>query len=213
MATTLTLRVNNTVNTDTGNDYATLPGNYVDVDFSNDYLIFAEETTEVIDGADEPTSSELDEAATLIKDVDNEVSKCFLFDASAGTAGLLDEVPGFGSGVDQYVFLASFDGPTASEPTLEAWDDTNHSSAGNHVLGSGTPASSMLKAILTTDSAPGVGWGGTAIAASNKLNLNGGAGALTAAKDCYFNLQIKIPANYASSFTETFVLTIRYTWS
>jgi hypothetical protein len=210
MVTAVTIRANTTSNTGAGQDYATVPGNYVDLDLNNDYLLFATETTAVIDGADEPTDDELNEAATLITGAEVEAEKCFLWDDSGNQ---LREIDGAGSTDDRYVFVASFDGATASEPTLEAWDDNTHSTANKNVLGAGTPANSMVKVIRTTDGTPGAAWVGTRIAGGTKLNMNGGGGALGAAADLYWNMHIDVPASYSTPFTEEFVITVRYTFN
>ena len=119
----------------------------------------------------------------------------------------------------RYVFAFSFDGATASEPKLEAWDDSDHDSTDKHVLGNGTPDNSFVKAICTTNSLPGVNWTGSAIAGANKLNLNDGNGALgdvpsgQTTQELYANIKIVIPAGYSTPAVESFVLTVRYTWN
>ena len=117
--------------------------------------------------------------------------------------------------------MFSFDETTASEPQLEAWDNSNHDTTATHVLGNATPANSMVKAVCTTSSLPGANWAGTAIAGSEAgrfIQLNNGNGALTdpgsgLTTDLYANIKIVIPAGYATPVAETFVLTCRYTWS
>ena len=119
------------------------------------------------------------------------------------------------------MYCFSFDDATASEPQLEAWDDSNHNTYAKHVLGNDTPASSFVKAVCTTSSLPGASWAGTAIAGgtvSRVLKLNDGNGALSAppsgtTSDLYANLKITIPAGYTTPVVETFVLSVRYTWT
>ena len=119
----------------------------------------------------------------------------------------------------RYVYAFSFDGATASEPTCEAYDDSDHDSTAKHVLGNGTPANSFVKAVCTTASLPGASWAGAAIAGANKLLLNNGNGALAAlpsgvtSQELYANIKLVIPSAYATPAVETFVLTVRYTWA
>ena len=119
----------------------------------------------------------------------------------------------------RYVFAFSFDAATASEPQLEAWDNSSHNSSDVHALGNGTPANSFVKGVCTTASLPGASWAGSAIAGANVLLLNNGNGALAAlasgetSQELYANLKMVIPAAYATPAAETFVLTVRYTWS
>jgi len=66
---------------------------------------------------------------------------------------------------------------------------------------------------------PGAGWSGSALAGANILQLNNGNGALAelasgeTSQELYANLKMVIPAAYATPAAETFVLTVRYTWS
>ena len=60
-----------------------------------------------------------------------------------------------------------------------------------------------------------VAWVGTPIAGSilpNILELNGGGGSLGGATEIYVNLKVLIPGNFATPFSETPVLTVRYTF-
>ncbi|HUV84071.1 MAG TPA: hypothetical protein VMV86_00085 [Methanosarcinales archaeon] len=193
---------------------ATAPADYIQLDLANDKLIWSAGSTAVIDGADTPTSNELDEAATIITTSPVEIAYLFLLDFS-DTGVELKEIDNAGSGNFQHVLNLSFDGATTTEPTLEAWDDNTHSSANLNVLGSGTPANSMIKAVLTTAGVPGAGWLGTPIAGAalpNVLQLNAGAGALVGATEIYINLKVDVPANHPNPFSETPVLTCRYTY-
>lgn len=211
MATNLTVHVNTTA---TDSDRVTAPGNYVQMDLANDKLIWSAGSTAVADGQDTPTSGELDEAATVILPTSVEVANLFLLDAS-DTGVELKLVDLAGSGDNQYVINFSFDGATASEPQLEAWDDDTHATANLNVLGLGTPSASMIKAVLTTGGSPGASWTGTAIAGGsspNVLQLNGGGGAFGSAAEVYCNVKIEIPGAYSTPFTEAPVLTVRYTY-
>ena len=212
MATNLDIHVNTTA---VDQSRVAQPGNFVQMDLVNDKLIWSTGSAAVIDGADTPTNAELNEAATIIQVTPTEIDKLFLLDFSA-TGVELKEIDLAGSTDTQFVINFSLDGPTASEPTLEAYDDNTHSSANNAVLGLGTPADSMIKAVLTTGASPGASWTGTAIAGSlapNILELNGGGGAFGSATEIYVNLQVVIPGSFPTPFVETPVLTVRFTFS
>lgn len=220
MATSLTVRCNYV---DADVSYETTPADYIAMDLANDYLIWTEGDDVVKDlMTHEPTSDELNDAASVIDPDDPKtVTKCLLMDYShdVGGAYYTHLVKGMGEN-KRYVFDFSFDGATASEPQLEAWDNSFHNSTNNHVLGNGTPANSFVKGICTTDSLPGASWAGSALAgASNVLLLNNGNGSLSAlasgevSQELYANLKIVIPTAYATPGAETFVLTCRFTWS
>jgi hypothetical protein len=203
-------------------NYETTPADYIALDLTNDYLIWTEGDAIVKDlMTHEPTPAELNAAATKI-DPDNPktVAKCLLMDYSHDVGGsyYTHLVKGMSEN-KRYVYGFSFNGATASEPQLEAWDDSDHDSTDKHVLGNGTPANSFVKAVCTTASLPGVDWAGTAIAGANVLQLNNGNGALAAlgsgetSQELYANIKIVIPQAYATPAVENFNLTIRYTWS
>jgi len=211
MATNLSIYVNTTAVDDTR---IAQPGNFVLVDTAADKLIFSKGGPGVADGDDTPTSPELDGAASIIAATDVQVDKALLLDFS-DTGNELKEIDLFGNGDDQFVFNLSFDNPTAAEPTLEAYDTNAHATADINVLGGGTPANSMLRAVLTTGGSPGASWTGTPISGGslpNVLELNGGGGAFGAAAEVYINLQIVIPASFGTPFSETPVITTRFTF-
>lgn len=211
MATNLTVHANITA---VDSDRIAQPGNYVQMDLANDKLIWSAGSAAIIDGADTPTNIELDDAATIIQVTDVEIDKLFLLDFS--DVGVeLKEIDLAGSDDNQFVINFSFDGPTTTEPTLEGFDDNTHTSANLLVLGNGTPANSMIRAIVTTAGLPGAAWVGTPIAgasAPNVLELNGGGGALGGAAELYVNIKVLIPGNFPSPFSETPNLTIRFTF-
>jgi len=200
--------------------YGETGADYVDLDLSpnRDYLIWTGGSSDVADGQNEPTEEELNIASTIIQTTAVQVAHCLLYDYSAG---LLKEVKGMGDN-ERYVFCFSFDGETAIEPTLEAWDDSNHNTADKHVLGGETGYDSFVNAICTTSLSPGTDWigagSGTKIAGSTTLGLNDGSpismtGIATGdTYNCYANIGILIPASYPTPGAETFVLTCRYTW-
>jgi hypothetical protein len=200
-------------------NYETTPADYIVMDLDNDYLIWTEGDATVKDKmTSKPTAEQLNAAATLIDpDAAKTVNLCLLMDDSGYGGYYTREVKGMGLN-KRYVFGFSFDDATASEPVLEAWDNSDHDSTDNHVLGAGTPADSMVKAVCTTASSPGSDWVGTAIAGANTLQLNNGNGALAApasgeTTELYANILIKIPAAYATPAVETFCLTVRFTYS
>jgi len=210
MATALLVRVNYV---DATHEYVGHNADYITMDLTNDYLIWSKLLADLM--THEPTSDELNAAAEIIDPAVNViVAKCLLMDYSHNVGGsyYTHLVKGMSEN-EKYVFCFSFDGPTATEPQLEAWDSSAHTTYVKNVLGAGYPANSMLKGICTTISLPGAGWPGIALAGgSNVILLNNGSGALTVAKDLYANLKIVIPAAYVTPAAETFVKTIRYTY-
>jgi len=209
MATNLIVRINEV---DASQSYAAQPTYYIPVDLANDRLIWTAGSAAVYNHCGySPSGAQLDEAATLILATPVEVAYCFLDDVSS--AFKLLQVVGASSGNNRYVFCFSFDGATATEPTLEAWDTNAHAAATKQVLGAGTPANSMIHAICTTAGAPGASWAGTNLAAGNKVNLNNGSGPLVGAADLYANIYILIPASYPTPETSQPVITVRFTYS
>lgn len=190
------------------------PTDFIQMDLANDKLIFSAGSAAVADGQDTPSDAELNEAATIIDTVDVEVAHSFLLDVS-DVGQELKEIFMANSGDHRYVVCFAFDGATASEPTFEAWDDDTHTTANLNCLGLGTPANSMLKAVLTTSGSPGAGWVGTPIAGGaspNILLLNGGGGAFGVAADAYINIHWDVPASYGTPFSEEPVLSVRFTY-
>jgi hypothetical protein len=196
--------------------FITTPADYIALDLTNDYLIWTKGDATIKDlMTHEPLAAELNAAAEVIDPlVDVTVTKCLLMDYShdVGGAYYTHLVKGMGEN-KRYVFGFSFDGATATEPQLEAWDSSAHSTYAKNVLGANTPANSMLKGVCTTSSLPGANWVGAALAgAANVLLLNAGNGALAVADILYANLKIVIPANFLTPAAETFVITVRYTF-
>jgi hypothetical protein len=190
------------------------PTDFIQMDLANDKLIFSAGSAAVADGQPTPSSAELNEAATIIQAVPVEIAHTFLLDVS-DVGAELKEMFMANSGNHRYVICLAFDGATASEPTLEAWDDDTHVTANLNCLGLGTPADSMLKAVLTTAGSPGAGWAGTAIAggaAPNILMLNNSGGALPGATDVYVNIHWKVPGSFLTPFIEQPIISVRYTY-
>jgi hypothetical protein len=212
MATDVTLRINHSIIDTAYADQDSAVNNFIDVDDVNDIFYFNEGSDVVADGEVLPSETDLNRAATLVSAIAAvEVGKYFLGDASDG---LLKEIFLAGSGNYQYVFCCSFDGDTATEPQLEAWDDDDMDSILLQTLGLGTPANSWYKGICTTTNPPGAAWTGTPLAgsgASNVILLNDGSGALALATDLYFNFHISIPAGSFTPAIANPVLAIIYT--
>jgi hypothetical protein len=210
MATTMQLGINYV---DGDVSYTVTPADFIIMDLTNDYLIWSKSLDDLM--THEPTPTELNAAAEIIDpSVAVTVTKCLLMDYSHNVGGsyYTHLVKGMGEN-KRYPFAFIFDDATATEPQLEAWDTSAHTTTNKHVLGAGTPANSMAKAVCTTTSLPGAGWAGAAIAgASNVLLLNDGNGAIALASNLYANLKIVIPANYSTPAAETFVWTVRYTY-
>lgn len=196
--------------------YGTTPADYIDLDLTNDYLIWTKGDATVKDlMTHEPTPAELNAAAELIDPAaDVTVTKCLLMDYSHSIGGsyYTHLVKGMSEN-KRYVYAFRFDGATATEPQLEAWDTSAHTTILLNALGAGTAANSMLKGVCTTVALPGAGWAGAPIAgAANVLLLNAGAGAIAIASALYANLKIVIPTAYATPAAEAFVITCRYTY-
>jgi hypothetical protein len=218
MATSLSIRANLV---DADIPYVTTPADYITLDLTNDYLIWSENLEDLM--THEPTADELNAHAVIIDELANKtVPECLVMDYSHNWGGVYYThlIKGMGEN-KRYVFGFSFDGDTANEPQLEAWDDSDHDTIDKHVLGDGTPANSMVKAICTTGALPGASWVGTSIAGSSVtriIKLNDGNGALPilesgeTSQELYANIKIEIPMAYATPAVESFVLTVRYTW-
>jgi hypothetical protein len=206
--TNLSLLINNTTN-DTV--VANIGTDWITVDPDYDAFIFSQGGGTVADGGVIPSESLLNRyAVQLSATLPVIVPKYFLSDFSAN---LLKEVKLAGNQNKRYVFAASFDGATATEPILECWDSSGMSTILSPALGSGIPANSWYKAICTKTSLPGVDWVGTPLAGdgiSNIILLNNGSGALTVAGILYFNFKIVIPAGYITPALHTPIMAIIY---
>lgn len=210
---------------DADHNFQDNPADFEIMDLTNDYLIWTK-GDDVVKTlmTHEPTESELNNAASLISDTEDvKIAKCLFFNYSHDRGGSYYTHLVKGMGEDKrFVYSFSFDGACASEPTLEAWDDSDHDSTDKHVLGAGTPANSMVKAVCTTDTLPGASWVGTAIAgdgATRKINLNNGNGALGAlpsgqtTQELYANIRIQVPMGYSTPSIESFALCVRFTYN
>ena len=184
---------------------------WVEISPDNDEIILTKGNLIVADGQPIPSSFERSKAGIILDGTNQTVEVYLLADLSAN---LLKEIHNMGNQDKRYVLAFDFDGITTSEPVLEAWDNINMNSINNTSLGGGTPSSSWLKGIVTTDSLPGANWTGTRLAGSgagNFLYLNSGNGALSGAKTLYCNLKLDIPSTQTASGAEVPVLVVKYT--
>ena len=112
-----------------------------------------------------------------------------------------------------YAYGAYIDGTTSSVPVLQNWDSTAHNSFSSEVLGSGTPANSMIRAVVTTNSAPGASWAGTPLAGdggANSLELD--TGPIEESKMVYWNMRLLVPST-ANVFSASPIMAIYVTYS
>lgn len=176
----------------------------------NDRLIFTNGSLIVADGEPIPSQSDLISAGIVLTGSEIICDKYLVEDISANE---LQEIFLMGNQDTQYVLAFEFTTATASEPVLEIWDDDTLSSIDSIVLGSGTANQSFFHGITTTNGSPGVDWVGSRLAGSasgNFLELNDGAGFLTAADVLYCNLKLIIPASQTSGFSLNPVIAIKY---
>jgi len=99
-----------------------------------------------------------------------------------------------GGGNYRYAYGFFIDGTTSQAPALQVWDSTSHETYNLQVLGGGTPANSLIRAISTTVAAPGDLWAGTPMAGSGGANsILLAAAAIGAPQMVYFNLRLLVP--------------------
>ena len=186
---------------------------WVEISPDNDEIILTKGNPTVADGQPIPSSFERSQAGMVLDGTNQTVEVYLLADLSAN---ILKEIHNMGNQDKRYVLAFDFDGITTSEPVLEAWDNVSMNSTNNATLGSGTPSSSWLKGVVTTDGLPGVDWTGSRLAGSgagNFLYLHGGNGALSGAKTLYCNLKLDIPSTQTGSGAEVPILVVKYTTS
>jgi hypothetical protein len=200
------------VNHDTDDQpYGSSGVDWVPINLDNDKIIFTGGSDVVKDGEPIPSASELTQAGILLEGTEKIVSKYLLADISANE---LKEVFNMGNQNKRYVMAFVFDGPTASEPVLEAWDDDDMDSIDNLSLGAGIATSSWLRGVVTTSGLPGTDWAGQRIAGASDghfLWLNDQNGALSGAQTLYCNLKLIIPASQIQGIAETPILVCKYT--
>lgn len=206
--TLLTLLINNTISdtvvANIGTDWLAVDPNY-------DIFIFSQGGGSVSDGNAIPSESLLNRYAVQLHPTNAvTVPKYFLADFSLN---LLKEIKLSGNQNKRYVWAASFDGATATEPILECWDNNSMDTILSPAIGAGIPANSWYKAVCTTGALPGVDWVGTPLAGdgvSNIILLNNGGGALSGAGILYFNFKIVIPGGYLTPALHTPIMSIVY---
>lgn len=208
MSTTLTV----SINCDTDDLPKGSSGvDWVDMVTTSDYIVMSKGSLIVADGESIPSSSELTSAGLLIDGSQQICDKYFLADVSAG---ILKQIHNMGNLNKQYVMAFDFNGATASEPVLEAWDNASMNTITGTVLGGGVASSSWLRGITTTTSAPGADWVGSRLAGSADgyfLYLNDQNGALSVADVLYCNLKLILPASQATAIASTPILVCKYT--
>lgn len=176
----------------------------------NDTLIFSNGSTEVIDGADIPSQSELTSAGVVLTGSEIVIPLYLIADLSEDE---LQEVHLMGNIDAQYVMAFDFDSGTASEPVLEFWDDNTLDSVDSIILGSGTPSQSFIRGITTTTDPSGADWVGSRLAGSsagNFLYLNDENGPLTVADTLYCQLKVVIPASQTTGFSANPVWCVKW---
>jgi len=183
---------------------------WVDIVPGTDYLVFSAGSDIVDDDHTIPSQTDLMRAGVVLTGVETIVDRYFLADISTNK---LKEIFLMGNVDAQYVMAFSFDAATATEPTLELWDDTDLDTITGTTLGAGTAANSWWKGICTTTSSSGVSWTGSALAGASAgrfLYLNDGNGALSVATVLYCNLKIVIPSSATVGSSATPVFAIKY---
>ncbi len=185
---------------------------FVQFSEGNDQIIFTQGNTEVEDGVNIPTQSELISAGVELTGSQIVLTEYLLQDTSEN---LLKNIDNMGNIDKQFVLAFDFDAPTASEPVLEVWDDSNLNTINNTMLGSGTPSASFIRGVTTTSASPGANWitTGTRMAGSsdgNFLNLNDLGGFLTGATTLYANLAVVVPASQTSGFSANPVFVVKW---
>lgn len=183
---------------------------WTELDTTNDEIIFTDGNDTVKDGEAIPSDTQLNSAAPVLDSTEQTIPKYLLADSSAA---ILKEIHNMGAGNYRYVFAFSFDGATVSEPVLEMWDNTDLDSVDSAVLGSGTPASSWIRAITTTSALPGAAWTGSRIAGSSDghfLWLNNENGVLSGADVLYCQLKMVISATQQDAGSSNPVICVKF---
>ncbi len=185
---------------------------FVQFSEGNDQIIFTQGNTEVEDGANTPTQSELISAGIELTGSQIVLTEYLLQDTSEN---LLKNIDNMGNIDKQFVLAFDFDASTASEPVLEVWDDSNLNTTDNTMLGSGTPSASFIRGVTTTSASPGTNWitTGTRMAGSsdgNFLNLNDLGGFLTVPTTLYAQLAVVVPASQTVGFSANPVFVVKW---
>jgi len=177
---------------------------------ANDYLIFSNGSSTIIDGATLPSQSALQQAGIVLNGTQQIVPKYFIADASLNRLWDIDLM---GNQNKRYVLAFNFSASTASEPVLELWDDSTLLTVAGTTLGADTPSNSWWVGVVTTAALPGTNWTGSTLAGSGDghyLLLNNGSGALSASATLYVNLKIVVPASAITATSATPVFAVKY---
>ena len=183
---------------------------WVEIDTTNDEIIFTDGNDTVKDGEAIPSDTQLNSAAPILDSTEQTIPMYLLSDNSASE---LKEIHNMGAGNYRYVMGFEFTTATVSEPVLEAWDDTDLDSVDSVPLGSGTPASSWFRGVTTTAALPGAAWTGSRLAGSSDgyfLWLNDESGALSVADVLYCQIKLVIPATQSDAGSTNPVLAVKY---
>jgi hypothetical protein len=185
---------------------------YVEMNLTNDRLIFSAGSDVVADNLPIPSVPQLNSAFPLIDEIkDVEVLHYFLADVGVSAGGLLREIHTMGNQDTRYVLCFAFTTATTSEPVLEIWDDSTLDSITDYCLGNGVANTSFFRGKATTKELP-VDWSRVAgSGVGHTLLLNGGDGALSGAKDLYCNLRLTIRADFAQAALENPVICVKWT--
>ncbi len=160
-----------------------------------------------------PESGSLEAPTTFVKD---------------NSESVYDQVPlagtingGQSGGNTRYPFSIYFDGATAGKPYLEAWDNSDHDSNVDPFLGGyyeseewhANPANSTIKAVSTTNAAPGSAtWAGTPLAGTDsRIELDDAP--LASSQNVYFNIKQVIPSTFSPRSSTDVVLALRFLYS
>ena len=184
---------------------------FTDISIGNDFLIFTAGSSAVANGQPIPSSFQLSQAGIVLTGSDIIVPHVLLADISANQ---LKESTLMGNANHRYVLAFDFSGATTSEPILEAWDNSSLNTTDFASLGAGTPSSSWLHGVTTTDALPGASWVGNTLAGSSDTHflwLNNQNGALSGAGILYCNLYLKVPATQVAGGAETPILVVKFT--
>ena len=204
----LTIHINHS---STNSPLLTSGVDWVEIDPDNDKIIISNGSDTVADGEVSPGESALNGAGIVLDGSEQTYPHYFLDDSSAVE---LKEIFLMGSGNNRYVIAFEFDAPTVSEPVLEAWDDSDMDTIASTILGAGTPSSSWIKGITTTDDLPGDSWIGSTLAGSSDghfLWLNNESGALLVADVLYCQLKCVVPASQTDAGASTPIIVVKWT--
>lgn len=209
MATNLTIAANTGLVDD---EYGVTGADWTVIDEDNDYLIFTNGSDVVKDGEALPSQTALNSAGIRIGEGVEVIVDTYLladFDASE-----LKEIGLMGDQDAQHVLAFDFDGATATEPVLEAWDNSSMNTIDLPSLGAGTSSNSWFRGITTTLASSGVaGWIGNKLAGAsvgNFLFLNDQSGPLSVAKTLYCQLKMAIPLTITDSNSDQPLLVVKY---